>query len=460
MKNDLIQKDLRYNWHPYAQMKDCEEMPPIPIERAEGIKLYDHDGNFYYDTISSWWCNVHGHGHPAIKSAIKKQVDSLEHVLFAGFTHKPAVELAERLVRITPQNLQKVFFSDNGSTAVEVALKMSLQYWHNTGEKNRTKFLSLDMAYHGDTVGAMSISGVDLFNKKFEPVFFESFKAPTPYCYRCPTGKEREECSLECLSGMEDILKENANLISAIVVEPLLLGAGGMIVYPAEYLKGVWELSRKYNVHLIADEVATGFGRTGKMFACEHAGIEPDFMCLSKGITSGYLPLGATLTTEKVYKAFYDDYDKGKTFYHGHTYTANPISCAAAVASIDLFEKERSLENAKGINRALELFLQEMSRLDMVGDTRSIGVVGALELVKDKLTKEPFSIEERIGREVYKQGLKDNLLLRPLGNVVYFFLPLCTETDELKEIFRRSGEILKATNQRFFCTISKKAETR
>ncbi|MGB3114342.1 MAG: adenosylmethionine--8-amino-7-oxononanoate transaminase, partial [Candidatus Omnitrophota bacterium] len=409
-KQDLIRRDLKYNWHPYTQMKDCEEMPPIPISRAEGIKLYDYDGNFYYDTISSWWCNVHGHNNPVIKNAIKKQLDSVEHVLFAGFTHKPAVDLAERLVALTPADLTRVFYSDNGSTAVEVALKMSLQYWKNNGVGDKTRFVSLDMAYHGDTIGTMSISGVDLFNSKFKPVFFDSFKVQTPYCYRCPLDKNREECSVECLGAVEEVLKENAGEISAVVIEPLLLGAGGMIVYPVEYLKRVWDLCREYNVHLIVDEVATGFGRTGKMFACEHAGVEPDFMCLSKGITSGYLPLGATLMTEEIYKAFYDDHDKLKTFYHGHTYTANPVSCAAAIASIDLFKSENSLENAGVINRSLGSFLSEMAELPFVGDVRSIGVVGAMELVKDKKTKEPFGLNERVGIEIYKLGLKDNLI--------------------------------------------------
>ncbi len=442
MKDELIRKDLKYVWHPYTQMKDCESLPPVPVARAEGVRLYDYDGNFYYDTVSSWWCNVHGHNHPAIKSAIKEQLDSLEHVLFAGFTHRPAVELAERLVAITPPGLAKVFYSDNGSTAVEAAMKMSFQYWQNTGKEGKTRFLSLDMAYHGDTVGTMSISGVGLFNERYRPLFFDSFKAPTPYCYRCPCGREKGKCALECLSRAEEILKENADTIAAVVIEPLLMGAGGMIVYPVEYLKGIWELSRKYGVHLIADEVATGFGRTGKMFACEHAGIEPDLMCLSKGITSGYLPMGATLATEEIFRAFYDDYDKLKTFYHGHTFTANPISCAAARASIDLFEEEKTLEKVPEINGKLVSFLEEMAELPIVGDIRSIGAVGAMELVKDRKTKEPFGMKERVGDEVYRRGLEKSLLLRPLGNVIYFFLPLCIKGDEMDDVFRRAGEVI------------------
>jgi len=442
MRDELIKKDLQYNWHPYTQMKDCEAMPPIPIAWAEGVKLYDYDGNFYYDTISSWWCNVHGHNHPHIKNVIRGQLELLEHVLFAGFTHEPAVELSKKLIEIAPSNLARVFYSDDGSTAVETAMKMSFQYWHNIGKREKTRFLSLDLAYHGDTIGTMSISGVDLFNKKFKPLLFDSYKAPTPYCYRCPLGKDRGSCSVECLSEMERVLEEHSHEISAIVIEPILMGAAGMIIYPVEYLRGVGDLAGKYNVHLIADEVAAGFGRTGKMFACEHADVRPDFMCLSKGITSGYLPLGATLTTEEIYDAFYGDHSEFKTFYHGHTYTANPIACSAAIASIDIFKKEGTLGRVEGINKKLRSFLDKMSGLPIVGDVRSTGAVGAMELVKNKGTKEPFGIRERMGLEIYKRGLEEKLLLRPLGNVIYLFLPLCVKDPELDDILDRASRVL------------------
>ena len=441
MNNDLTKRDLKHNWHPYTQMKDCENFPPIPIERAEGIKLYDYDGNFYYDTISSWWCNVHGHNHPYIKDAIKKQLDKLEHVLFAGFTHKSAIELSEKLVKITPENLTRVFYSDDGSTAVETALKMSFQYWHNTGKKNKKEFLALDQAYHGDTIGTMAVSGVDLYNARFKSLFYSSFKAPTPYCYRCAFDKKKGECALECLDAMEDILKKESENIAAVILEPILMGAAGMIIYPAEYLKGVGSLAKKYDVHLIVDEVAAGFGRTGKMCASEHASIEPDFMCISKGVTSGYLPIGVTMTTESVYEAFYAEYSDFKTFYHGHTYTANPLACAAAIASIDLFEKENTLQRAKEIGKKLASFIGEMSELEVVGDARTIGVVGALELVKNRETKEPFGPEERIGLEIYKKGLNNNLVLRPLGNVIYLFLPLSVKDNELDDIFMRTKDV-------------------
>ena len=443
-----LKKDLRFIWHPYTQMKDCKSLPPILIERAEGIKLYDAEGNFYYDTISSWWCNVHGHNHPKIKAALKEQLDSLEQVLFAGFTHKPAISLAEKLVSLTPEKLTKAFFSDNGSTAVEVALKMSFQYWQNVGRPEKLKFVSLDCGYHGDTIGAMAVSGVGLFNKLFSPLFFPSFKAPSPYCYRCPMHKARDSCNIECIAPLEKLLKERAQEIAGLILEPLVQAAGGMIIYPKEYLLKAAELSKRFNVHLIVDEVATGFGRTGKMFASEFVDCEPDFMCLSKGITSGYLPLALTLTTDKIYKAFYADYKEGKTFYHGHTYTANPLSCSAALASLKVFEEERTLEKIKKTIPLFSRLLEKFRNLPLVGDVRYIGLIGALELVKDKKAKTPFDFEERIGFEAYKRGLKNNLILRPLGNIIYLFLPLCVKKDELEDILERTYFVIKTLTNR------------
>ena len=438
-----IRKDLKYIWHPYTQMKDCEKFPPILIERAKGIKLYDNKGNCYYDTISSWWCNIHGHNHPEINKAIRNQLNSFEHVLFAGFTHKPAIKLAEQLVAITPDNLTKVFFSDNGSTAVEVALKMSFQYWQNIGKKKKTKFLSLNSAYHGDTIGAMSVSGVDLFNKVFSPLFFKSFKVPSPYCYRCPVGKDKFTCNIECINFLEATLKKKSKEIAALILEPMVMASGGMIIYPARYLQGAGWLAKKYNIHLILDEVASGFGRTGKMFACEHAKVKPDFICLSKGITSGYLPFAATLTTSKIYNVFYADYEKRKTFYHGHTYTANPISCAAALASLQVYKQENTLGK---INKLIPIFhkkLEAFRDLPLVGDVRYIGMIGAIELVKNTKTKKPFGLKRRIGLEVYKKGLKQGLILRPLGSIVYFFLPLCIKKGQIIEALDKTYRIIK-----------------
>lgn len=444
--DNWLKKDLKFNWHPYTQMKDCEKNPPLLIEKAIGIKLYDSKGAFYYDTISSWWCNVHGHNHSLIKRAIKEQLDSLEHVLFAGFTHKPAIALAQEFISIAPGKLSRVFFSDNGSTSVEVALKMSFQYWKNTGVKNKEKFVSLDMGYHGDTVGTMSVSGVGLFNKIFSSLFFPSFKVISPYCYRCPLKKQIKTCGIACIQPLEDLLRKKSDEISGIILEPLVMGSGGMIIYPKEYLLKAANLAKKFNIHLIVDEVATGFGRTGKMFASEHVDISPDFICLSKGITSGYLPMGVTLTTEKVYKAFYADYKEKKTFYHGHTYTANPLSCAAALASLEIFRKENTLGRVKKIIPLFHQGLGKFRQLPLAGDVRFIGLIGAIELVKDKKTKKGFSFEERIGFEIYKRGLKKNIILRPLGSVVYLFLPLCIQETELEDILERAYSVIEAVS--------------
>ncbi len=445
--SDWVARDLKHLWHPYTQMKDCAELPPILIERAEGLRLYDDRGNFYYDTISSWWCNVHGHNHPKIRAAIERQLSVLDHILFAGFTHENAIELAERLVAITPKNLTRVFYSDNGSTAVETALKMSLQYWRNSGCGGKTKFISLDMGYHGDTIGAMSVAGDNAFNKAFEPVLFDSFKTPTPYCYRCPLSMKKSHCDVQCIGPLEKILKDNSDTIAAIILEPLLLGAAGMIIYPAEFLRSAAKLAKQYNVHLIADEVATGFGRTGKMFACDHAQTEPDFLCLSKGITSGTLPFAATLTTEEVYQAFCDDYEKQKTFYHGHTYCANPVGCAAALASLDIFEKDSTLEKIQDVIELLRSGTERFRDLPLVGDVRGIGMVAAFELVKDKSAKQPFEASRRVGLQIYERGLAQNLILRPLGDVTYLFLPLCTTAEDLEIILERTYAVIEAASR-------------
>ena len=364
-------------------------------------------------------------------------------MLFAGFTHRPAILLAEELISITPKNLTKIFFSDNGSTAVETALKMSFQYWQNTGRKHKRKFVSLDCGYHGDTIGTMSASGVDSFNEVFSPLFFPSIKVPSPYCYRCPMKKQRPSCDIECIKPLEALLKKKNNEIAAVILEPLIMAAGGMIIYPKEYLEKTAKLARRYNVHLILDEVATGFGRTGKMFACEYVGIQPDFMCLSKGITSGYLPLGATLTTEKTYKAFYADYHKRKTFYHGHTYTANPVSCSAALASLKIFKEEDTLNKIKRLTPQFHEGMKEFRALPFIGDVRFLGMIGAIELVKDKKTKRPFSFRERIGIRIYKEGLKERIILRPLGNIIYLYLPLCIKEIEMLTILEKTYRIMQ-----------------
>ena len=401
-------------WHPYTKMKDFEIDPPIFIERAEGLKLFDNQGNFYYDTISSWWCNIHGHNHPKIVAAINEQLTKLDHVLFAGFTHENAILLAEKLIEITPKHITKVFYSDNGSTAVEIALKMSLQYWNLTDKPKKTKFVALDRGYHGDTVGAMSVSSVGRFNDVFKPLLFESFKAKTPY----------RISDSEALESFDSILKNHHEEIAAFIVEPLLMGAGGMIMYSTAYLEKAAELCKKYEIHLIVDEVATGFGRTGKMFAIDHTkqNVKPDFMCISKGITSGTLPLAATLTTDDVYSVFEEH-----IFYHGHTYTANPIACAAAVAALQIFEDEDTLNKIQPRIEQLRVGLKNLKV-----PFRQLGMVVAIEL------------PEGLSEKIYQLGLREHLILRPIGNVVYLYLPLCVKEEELAFILEKTVGIVES----------------
>lgn len=439
---DLMERDRRVLWHPYTQMKDYEREDLLLVDRAEGLFLFDASGKRYYDTISSWWCILHGHNHPRIKQAIRAQMDRLEQVHLAGTTHEGAVLLAEWLVALTPENLSKVFYSDNGSTACEVALKMSFQFWRQTGELRRQKFVSLERGYHGDTIGTMSVGGVPGFHHPFEPLLFDSYRLPSPYCYRCPCDQKSGGCSLACLAPLEVLLEKCGQEIAGIILEPLLQAAGGMVIYPTAYLQRMEELVKHHGIHMILDEVATGFGRTGRMFALEHAGIQPDFLCLSKGLTAGYLPMGATLTTDDVYQAFYDDYTKGKTFSHGHTYTGNPLAAAAGLASLDIFEEEGVLEKLQETITRLQGERERFRDLPYVGDVRGIGMVLAFELVEDRETKAAFPPASRVGWQVYRRGLKQGLVLRPLGDVVYLFLPLSVTVRELDDILERTYTVL------------------
>jgi adenosylmethionine-8-amino-7-oxononanoate aminotransferase len=437
-----IEKDLTYNWHPYTQMRSLREAPPVLIERAEGIRLYDADGNWYYDTIASWWCNVHGHGHPRLREALARQFAELDHVLFGAIAHKPAIALAERLVKLTPEGLTRVFYSDNGSTAVEVALKMSMQYWRNLGRPEKCRFLAFDRGYHGDTVGCMSVSGVDLFRGAFAPLLFPVTQVPTPYCYRCPVGAIPGSCGQACVGAIEAALQAGAGELAAIIIEPLLLGAGGMIVYPAAVLRAIANLAQQYGIHLILDEVATGFGRTGTMFACEQAGVRPDFLCLSKGLTSGVLPFAATLTTEPVYEAFLGDAGSGRTFYHGHTFTANPLGCAVALASLDLFDELELLAHVQLLAARLQAGVAQFAHLPGVGETRGIGLVGALEFVSDQAERTPLAPGHPLLAHLYARGLHAGVILRPIGNVLYLFLPHCTRLEELDDILARVEKVV------------------
>ncbi len=445
MKKDtetLQKKDKAYLWHPYTQMKDYEKRDLLLIDRAEGLLLFDHQGRSYFDTISSWWCIVHGHNHPTIKQAVTEQLEKLEQVLLAGVSHEPAITLAEKLVQLAPTSLAKVFFSDNGSTACEIAIKMSLQYWKNVGCGERSQLVALTRGYHGDTIGTMSLGGVPEFHQAFAGLMFDSHRIPSPYCYRCPVGKKQKQCDCECLRPLADLLERQGRQIAALILEPLIQAAGGMIIYPAAYLQKVAQLVKQHGVHLILDEVATGFGRTGKMFALEHAGVDPDFLCLSKGLTGGVMPLAATLTTDEVYQAFYDNYEQNKTFFHGHTFTGNPVGCAAALGSLKVFEEEKPLdqlpEKIAFLHRRMEVFQE----LPWVGNLRQLGMISAMELVKDKRSKEPFTSAERVGWQIYLKGLEEGLLLRPIGNVIYLWLPISATIEEIDSIVDKTWSVL------------------
>ncbi len=424
----LLARDKRSLWHPYTQMQTAPA--PLPITRGEGVYLYLEDGTRILDGISSWWVNVHGHSHPKLNEALADQARQLEHVIFAGCTHPKAVELAERLIELLPTGLSRIFYSDNGSTAVEAALKMAYQYWRNLGQNNRRTFITLHYSYHGDTVGAMSVSEDSVFTQFFQPLLFRVTRVAAPYCYRCPLGLQRDLCHIDCLDELDRSLRQEGESVAAVLVEPMLQGAGGMVVWPAEFLSGVRELCNRYNTLMIADEVLTGFGRTGRMFASEHAGVTPDIMCLSKALTAGYLPLAVTATTEEIYQAFLSD-DRSKAFFHGHSYTANPLGCAVAVASLDLFHSERRLDQVQQLERLLRARLEPMKVFPNVGDVRVIGGVGIIELVQDKKTRVAGGYLDHAGMELGREFLKRGLLLRPLGNVLYFMPPYVISDSEV-----------------------------
>lgn len=412
----IVTEDLKNIWHPCTQMKDHETLPLIPIDRGEGVYLYDFDNNSYIDAISSWWVNIFGHTNKYISSKIKEQLDTLEHVLLAGFTHKPAVNLADKLVNLTPKGLDKVFFADNGSSAVEVALKMSFHYHRNCGE-NRPLFLSLTNSYHGETIGALSVGDVELYKETYAPLLISSIQTPVP-------KNQSEESANEAVIELEKILENRGDEISAFIIEPLIQGAGGMHMYHPLYITKAKKVCETYGVHLIADEIMTGFGRTGTMFGCEQAEVTPDFMTLSKGLTGGYLPLAIVMTTNKVYSAFYCDYNEHKAFLHSHSYTGNPLACSAALATLELFEASDVLgDNRKKSAYILEK-LEKFKKLPNVLEVRQTGMVAAIEL-------KGYKPEERIGLKVYQYGLDNGVLLRPLGHIVYFMPPYIITYEEI-----------------------------
>ncbi|MBN1621226.1 MAG: adenosylmethionine--8-amino-7-oxononanoate transaminase [Endomicrobiales bacterium] len=454
MKNNLIKEDKKYVWHPFTQMSDWvkdEPSTPVVIEKGRGNYIYDVNGKKYLDGVSSLWVTLHGHANRVINRRISQQLSKIAHSTFLGLTHGPAVKLAKELVKITPQGLTRVFYSDNGSTAVEIALKMAYQYWHQTEKKSkRDRFLSLKNAYHGDTIGSVSVGGIDLFHSIFRPLLYKTYYAPSPYCYRCRfrvRGYDfgvhsknflehcrRMGCKGQCVKEFEKILKKYHKRIAAVVLEPMIQGAAGMLTMPPGYLKEIDSIRRKYKTLLICDEVATGFGRTGKMFATEFENIKPDFLCLAKGITGGYLPLAATLATEKIYRGFLGKYEEFKTFFHGHTYTANPLGCAAALANLEIFRKSKVLKKLPEKIGHMSKELKKLAQMECVGNIRQLGLMVGIELVKDKKKIVDFSAQQKTGARVCAECRKYGLMIRPLSNVIVLMPPLSITNHEISRM--------------------------
>lgn len=421
--SELVKRDLKTLWHPCTQMKDHENYPLIPIQRAQGVYLEDFEGNRYLDAISSWWVNLLGHSNTGITDAIKNQLDELQHVIMAGFSHEPAIQLSEKLAEITPGTLEHCFFGENGSSAVEIALKMSFHYWQNTGEKKKTKFINLTNSYHGETLAALAVGDVALYKEVYQPLLMDVITVEGPDCFLREEGENWESHSREMFQHMEQALADHAHEACAVIIEPLIQCAGNMRMYHPIYLTLLREACDRHGVHLIADEIAVGFGRTGTLFACEQGDIAPDFICLSKGLTGGYLPLSAVLTHDTIYQAFYDDYDTMKGFLHSHSFTGNPLGCSAALATIDLLEKGQVIEKNIALSQHMASSVAHLKDHPNVAEIRQHGMVLAIEMVKDKASKTPYPWQERRGMRVYEYALKQGALLRPLGNVVYFMPP-------------------------------------
>ncbi len=431
--DDLKRWDRTHVWHAFTQMAEYE---PLLIEQARGCTLIDTEGQEYIDGVSSLWCNVHGHRHPRLDAAIREQLDKVAHVTSLGLGNPTTAKLAKKLAEIGPAGLTRVFFSDSGATAVEVALKMAFQYWRqcDPSQPERTKYLTFDEAYHGDTIGSVSLGGVSRFSEMFQPLLFDVVRLPSPGLYRLPQGVTRETACEYYLRLLEEALKQHGATIAAAVIEPLVQAAAGMVTAPPGFLRGVRELTRRYGVLLIADEVAVGMGKTGKMFACEHERVVPDFLCLAKGLTGGYLPLAATLTSDEIYSAFLGQYDESKTFFHGHTYGGNPLGAAVALATLEVFEEERTLELLQPKITRLTEHLARIADLPHVGDVRQCGIMAGIELVKDRATKEPFPWAEKRGHRVCQFARTRGVWLRPLGNVVVIMPPLAISLAELDRI--------------------------
>ncbi len=440
-------RDKTAIWHPFTQMADWEKDDPLVIERGEGNYLYDTDGKRYFDGVSSLWVNLFGHRRKEIDDAVRAQMDLLAHSTFLGLSHPPAIELADNLLALAPAGLSRVFYSDNGSTAMEIAIKMAFQYWQQkgTGEKRNT-FLTLSDAYHGDTIGSVSAGGIDLFHKIFRPLLFSTRRIPAPHCYRCPYGLSRPSCGLHCAGRMEEEVRTCADSLAAAIVEPLVLGAAGMLMMPEGYLSRLRSVTRECGVLLVCDEVATGFCRTGTMFACEQEGVSPDIMALAKGLTGGYLPLAATLATEEVYRAFLGRYEDFKTFFHGHSYTANPLGCAAALATLSIFEREDVPARVSALSAVMSRSLSRLAMHPNVGDIRQKGLMAGIEIVADRGTKERFPPERKTGQRVIRKARDMGFILRPLGDVIVLMPPLSSTESEIEALVdvaaQAIGEVL------------------
>ncbi len=432
--NDALrQRDLAVVWHPTTQMKDHEWLPLLPVRRGEGVWLEDMEGNRFLDAISSWWVNLFGHANPRISRAVAEQAQTLEHVILAGATHEPAVRLAERLTAIAPPGLDRVFYADSGAAAVEISLKMSFHYWRNLGERNRRRFVTLSNSYHGDTLGALSVGDAGLFRDAYAPLLLEPLVAPSPDCFGIEPGQWDVQAERR-LASMRELLNAHRGEVCAVIIEPLVQCAGGMRMYPPAYLTGLRALCDEFDVHLIADEIAVGFGRTGTLFACEQGGITPDFMCLSKGLTGGYLPMSVVLTGEQVYRAFYDEYTTLRGFLHSHSYTGNALACSAALATLDIFEAEPVLERNQVLAAVMRRAVRPLEAHPHVGEIRQCGMILAIEMVQARSSMTPYDWRERRGMVVYQHALEHGVLLRPIGNVVYFMPPYVINEQEIEHL--------------------------
>jgi len=434
--NSWVERDLRHVWHPCTQMKDHESVPMIPLRSGSGVWLEDFSGKRYVDGISSWWVNLFGHSNARINAAVREQLERLEHAIFAGFTHPPAVTLAEELVRIAPPGLNRCFFADNGSAAIEVAIKMSFHFWRNSGQTKKTRFVTLSNSYHGETLGALAVGNVDLFKSIYQPLLMDVITVPSPDSFAREAGVSEAQHAERMFASMEATLAQQAGEIAAVIVEPLVQCAGGMRMYDPRYLQLLRAACDRHGVHLIADEIAVGFGRTGTLFACEQAGIRPDYLCLSKGLTGGYLPLSVVMTTDAVYAAFYDEYVKLNAFLHSHSYTGNPLACAAANATLGIFREQDVLGRNRETARRMATSVEHLRDHPHVAEIRQRGMILAIELVKDRASRTPWPWQERRGLRIYRHALEQGALLRPLGTTVYFMPPYVIEPDEIELLAR------------------------